>query len=71
MGYLRLKYNSRFIFDPTYPHIDDSTFQHHDWEEFYEDIQEAIPTNAPPPCQKEGDLRMMFNSDHAGEKSTR
>jgi hypothetical protein len=29
MGYLRSKYNSRLIFDPTYPHIDDSTFQHH------------------------------------------
>jgi hypothetical protein len=26
MGYLWLKYNSRLIFDPTYPHIDDSTF---------------------------------------------
>ncbi len=29
MGYLRLKYNSQLTFDPTYPHIDDSTFQHH------------------------------------------
>jgi hypothetical protein len=35
MGYLRLKYNSPLIFDPTYPLINDSTFQHHDWEEFY------------------------------------
>jgi hypothetical protein len=31
MGYLRLKYNSQLIFDPSYHHIDDSTFQHHDW----------------------------------------
>jgi hypothetical protein len=71
MGYLRLKYNSRLIFDPTYPLIDDSTFQHHDWEEFYGDVQEAIPTNAPPPLGKEVDLRMMADSDHAGDKMTR
>ncbi len=70
MGYLRLKYNCCFIFDPTYPHIDDSTFQHHDWEEFYGDVQEAIPTNALPPLGKEVDLRMMVDSNHGGDKST-
>jgi hypothetical protein len=66
-----LKYNSQLIFDPTYPLIDDSTFQHHDWEEFYGDVQEAIPTNAPPPLGKEVDLRMMIDSNHAGDKATR
>jgi hypothetical protein len=70
MGYLRLKYNSQFIFEPTYPHIDDSTFQHHDWEEFYGDVQEAILTNALPPLGKEIDLHMMVDSNHAGDKST-
>jgi hypothetical protein len=68
MGYIWLKYNSQLIFDPTYPHIDDSTFLHHDWEEFYRDVQDAIPTNAPPPLGKEVDLRMMVKSNHAGEK---
>jgi hypothetical protein len=29
MGYLRLKFNSQLIFDPTYSLIDDSTFHHH------------------------------------------
>jgi hypothetical protein len=47
------------------------TFQHHDWEEFYGDVQEAIPTNAPPPLGKEVDLRMMVDSNHAGDKTTR
>jgi hypothetical protein len=69
MGYhLWLKYNSQLIFDPTYPLIDDSTFQHHNWEEFYGDVQEAIPNNAPPPLKKEVDLCMMVDSDHAGDK---
>ncbi len=70
MGYLRLKYNSWLIFDPTYLHIDDSTFQRHDWEEFYGDVQEALLTNAPPHFGKEEDLCMMA-SDHAGDKLTR
>ncbi len=71
MGYLRLKYNSRLIFDPTYPYIDESTFQHYNWEEFYRDVQETIPTNALPPLGKEVDLCMMVDSNHAGDKSTR
>jgi hypothetical protein len=70
MGYLQLKYNSRLIFDPTYPHIDDSTFQHHDWEEFYRDVQEAIWTNASSSLGKEVDLHMMVDSNHAGDKLT-
>jgi hypothetical protein len=71
MGYLKLKYNSQLIFDPTYPHIDDSAYQHHDWEEFYGDVQEAIPKNTPPPLEKEVDLRMMVDSNHAGDKLTK
>jgi hypothetical protein len=70
MGYLKLKYNSQLIFDPTYPHIDDSTFQHQDWEEFYGDIQEAITTNALPPLRKKVDLHMMVDSNPAGDKLT-
>ncbi len=43
MGYLRLKHNSRLIFDPTYPDIDHSAFPEYDWTEFYGDVVEAIP----------------------------
>jgi hypothetical protein len=31
MGYLKLKNNSRLIFDPSYPVIDEDSFQHHEW----------------------------------------
>jgi hypothetical protein len=71
MGYLKLKNNSRLIFDPSYPVIDEDSFQHHEREEFYRDVSEAIPANAPPPLGKDVDLRMMVDSDHAGDKSTR
>jgi hypothetical protein len=70
MGYLKLKNNSQLIFDPTYPNINESTFQHHDWEGFYRDVNEVIPTNAPSPLGKEVDLHMMVvvDNDHAGKK---
>ena len=71
MGYLRLKHNTRLVFDPTYPDICESDFPRFDWTEFYGDVTEAIPTDMPPPLGKEVDIRMMVDSDHAGEKRTR
>jgi hypothetical protein len=73
MGYLqlKLKHNSRLIFDPTYPDIDLDSFLSHDWTEFYGDVTEAIPTNMPKPLGKEVDIWMMVDSDHAGDKQTR
>jgi hypothetical protein len=71
MGYLRMKHNSRIIFDPTYPDIDQTAFPSFEWMEFYGNVEEAIPPNMPPPLGKDVDLRMMVDSDHAGEKKTR
>jgi hypothetical protein len=33
-------------------------------------MEEALPPNMPPPLGKDVDLRMMVDSDHAGEKRT-
>ncbi len=71
MGYLCLKHNSRLVFDPTYPIINEDDFPQFDWTEFYGDVTEAIPTNMPMPLEKEVDIRMMVDSDHAGDKRTR
>ena len=72
MSYLKAKHNSRLFLDPTYPDIDHSTFNDGaDWKEFYGDVTEALPPNAPLPRGKEVDIRMMVDSDHAGDKSTR
>ena len=40
-------------------------------KEFYGDVKEAIPSNAPNPCGKSVHIRMYVDSDHAGEKRTR
>ena len=71
MGYLRLKHNTRLIFDPTYPIINEDDFPQFDWTTFYGDVTEAVPTDMPKPLGKEVDIRMMVDSDHAGDKRTR
>ncbi len=70
MGYLQLKHNSQLIFDPTYPVIDQTAFPSFDWTEFHGNMEEAIAPDMPPPLGKDIDLRMMVDSDHAGDKRT-
>jgi hypothetical protein len=70
MGYLQLKHNSRLIFDPAYPDIDQTAFLSFEWTEFYGNMEEAIPPGMPPPLGKDVDLHLMVDSDHAGEKRT-
>eukprot|EP00804_Cyclotella_cryptica_P014689 CCRYP_012691-RE/>CCRYP_012691-RE protein AED:0.35 eAED:0.35 QI:0/-1/0/1/-1/1/1/0/231 len=70
-AYLKQKYNSRLAFDPTYPSIDMSDFRECDWKQFYGDVTEAIPPDAPEPRGKDVDLRMFVDSDYAGDKLTR
>ena len=72
MGYLRLHHNSRLLLDPTYPVLDHSSFNDgEERAEFYGDATKAIPLNIPEPRRKYIDLRLMCDSDHAGDKSTR
>ena len=69
--YLKAHHNARMVFDLTYPTLDMSMFQKHDWCDFYGDVKEAIHTNAPEKRGKEVDLRIFVDSDHAGDKITR
>jgi hypothetical protein len=46
------------------------SFLSFDWTEFYGDVTEAILIDMPKPLSKEVDIRMMVNSDHAGDKQT-
>jgi hypothetical protein len=51
--------------------MDLTAFPSFDWTEYYGNVEEAIPPNMPPPLGKDVDLRMMVDSDHAGDKRTR
>ena len=59
------------VFDPTYPDIYHHEFKKQDWAHFYGDVEEAILTNAPRPRGKDIDLRLMVDSNHAGDKLRR
>jgi hypothetical protein len=70
-GWLKRKHGSRMVFDPTYPHIDMSAFKQCDWGEFYGNVQEPIPGDAPTPLGREVNLRLFVDSDHAGDHMAR
>jgi hypothetical protein len=71
MSYLSQKHNARLIFDPTYPKIDMRQFSQYNWTEFYGNDNKAIPVDMPEPLEKDVDVRMMCDSDRAGDKRTR
>ena len=59
------------VFDPTYPEIDMGVFKICDWREFYGNITEIVPGDAPKALGKMVDIRMFVDSDHAGDKLAR
>ena len=69
-GYLdEKKHNARMFFDPTYPVIDKSAIPTHDWTDFYGNVEEAIPSNAPTPYGREIMTRcFVYDADHARDK---
>ena len=70
-AYLKARHNSHMIFDPTYPSIDKTNFQEHEWKRLYRDVKEAISSNCPKPLVREVDLRMFVVSYHATDETTR
>ena len=72
MYYLNGKHNSCLALDLTYPTIVYEDFEtEKDWTDSYGNVNEAIPPNAITPLGKSVDLRMMVDSDHSGDKTTR
>ena len=70
-AYLKARHNSRMVFDPTYPSIDKTNIQDHEWKRLYGDVEEAIPSNCPKPLGREVDLRMFIDLDHATDETMR
>ena len=45
-AYLRQKYESCLVLDPTYPIIDENSFKKCDWKDFYGDVIKAALDDA-------------------------
>ena len=58
-SYLKANHNYRMAFDPTYPQIDMSSFTEHSWTNFYGEVEEAVPPNAPKKRGKEVDICLI------------
>ena len=72
MSYLREKDNCQLTLDAPYPDIDVGQFNNGaKWKDFYVDVSEPKPSNAPKVRGRSVDLRAFVHSDHAGDKSTR
>ena len=65
--YLKKRHNSRFALDPSNLEIDMRVFHQADWADFYGDVKEAIPVNAPEPRGKPIILRAFVDSDYAND----
>ena len=70
-SYLDVRHNSRMVFDPTYPTVDKDNFMTCDWKEFYGNVREQIPVDAPEPRGKDVDVRLFVDADFAGDKVNR
>ena len=46
-GYLKTHPKRKVAFDSDHPEIDERCFHQYDWYDFYRDVKEAIPSNAP------------------------
>ena len=71
MAYLKRFHNARLVLDPTYPDIDDDTFVERDWQNFYGNLKEEIPSNAPEPRGNEFIIRVYVDASHADNKVNR
>ena len=52
-SYLKNKHNATLAFDPTYPDLRNSEFIQSDWSNFYGELHETMPIDAPEPRGKE------------------
>ena len=67
-AYLKRHHNSRIVMDPSYPEVDEEAFQKYDWNNFYREVKEEVPSNAPRPIGKEFIMRAFVDASHACDR---
>jgi hypothetical protein len=70
-AYLKHHEQSNVVFDPNEVNWDESQFSKHNWQDFYKDVKEAVPPNAPPPRGASVQMNVFADADHAGNRVTR
>ena len=70
-GHLKQSPRRRLFFDPDHPRTSKSKFQECDWEDFYRDAKEEIPSDAPEPRGNHVEVHCFLDASHASDKSNR
>ena len=70
-GYLKQSPRRRLFLDPDHPVISENRFKSFDWEDFYREAKEDIPTNMPEPLGKAVSTHCFVDASHASDKITR
>ena len=71
-AYLKRHDRSRMVFDARYPKWDaNDALPRPDWTEFYKDVKEQIPPDAPEPRGMPIEMTAFVDSDHAADTVTR
>ena len=70
-AFIKNHHNSRLVFDPTYPVIDEEQFPRKNWSQYYGDLKEELPHDCPRPLGNEVVIRAFVDVDFAGDGITR
>lgn len=70
-GYLKSHTQSTMVFNDAYINWKEANFTKYDWKDFYGEIQEEIPSNAPKPLGNPVQMNVFVDANHARNKITR
>jgi len=70
-GYLKRNKRSSIIFDEQRVAWNEADFLEHDWTDFYCNVKEVLPPNAPSPRGNPVQMNCFVDADHAGNRITR
>jgi hypothetical protein len=70
-GYLKMHPKRKIAFDPQHPKINERMFRRYDWQDFYRDVNEAIPDNMPEPRGNTMATHCFVDASHGSDRVTR
>ena len=70
-GYLKLYPKRKLAFDGLHPKISERMFKKHEWQDFYRDAKEAIPSNMPVPRGNSMSTHCFVDAGHGSDRATR
>ena len=77
-AYMKKQPKAKLVMNPERMHLDTdyassfpSSKQQKDWEEFYGEVKDEVPPDAPAPQGKPVEINAWVDADHAGDRLTR